>query len=113
MRKLLAVLILTTSPTLSLAAIDGKTLDHLAEDYKEYSTNHLIHSTTAGTFIGYVTGIASLLNFQGKICISNDTSNGKVVDTVQKYIKNNPQLKSMSEGSLVVMLALTASYKCK
>lgn len=113
MRKFLAVLILTIFPVLSNAAIDGKTLNDLAEHYKEYSANHLINTTSAGTFIGYVTGIASVLNWQGKICISDGTTNGKVVNDVYNFIHENPQMKGMNEGSLVVMLALTDSYKCK
>jgi len=111
--KLLAVLIFSVYPTLTLAAIDGKTLYQLASKYKEFSTNHENPSTSAGTFLGYVTGIATILNIQGKICINEKTSNGKVVDSVQEYIQKNPQFESMSEGSIVVILALTESYKCK
>ncbi|WP_267412500.1 Rap1a/Tai family immunity protein [Pantoea sp. GM_Pan_4] len=111
--KLFAVLSLTIYSTHSFAAIDGKNLYQLADDYKEFSTKHKMSSTSAGTFIGYVTGIATILNIQGKICISGDVSTGKVVDSVQNYIQDNPQFKSISEGSIVVMLALSETYKCK
>jgi peptidase E len=72
------------------------------------------NSVEGGLCLGYITGVADVLQNQNgnNICLPKNAVINQIVDTVKKYLTNNPESRHYSAYS-EISVALGTAFPCK
>jgi len=110
MKILLASLLIFIS--FSSNAMTGNELYEKFNEYKKVNQNTIDIAFATGMYAGYVDGAVDTFQVLDILCPSSLVTRGQLIDTVGKFLENNPEVRHKAASSLVYN-ALKDIFSCK
>ena len=112
-RHIVALSLITSSiSTPSHAMLNGNELHELCSSGSDASCDYYIMGSAEGLSLMNLIASEAAKNIKQTICMPNGVTNRRLIDTVKKYIQDNPKKRNQPASGLV-FLALTDAFPCR